>query len=744
MADRPNFFELLELDPSVDDWTVIEKKIREKQSAWAKDRTNGSPSKRQKAKQGMDLLKEIREVMEDPVKRRREAEAAREIRKKAQETKERELVEWIEILRGSGSCGPEQLEKILRQLEGVFSEREIRERLAAAGIHVDSGPKPPREGLDPVTAKNLRRNLEQLGIGSLYELLELPPDSSPETLSAKAEEVLKEIHRLGQTDSVATARRELAGIAKTVFKNAEGKRKYDAQRVFNILDELADKIEAAGADGVLTAQELDILIRLAAQRGAPAEDAREILEQRAAEKGWKIERAPATPGPSPAGGSPFPGGPSPNTAGDETEPPAPARLIVRPIPAGFRLSWEPVRVPGELRYRVMRKAGSVPWDEGDGEVIASTSATQADDPSVPPGVAWHYAVFTLRAGLASTVPAHSGPHLLGSADAAPAGPAAPSGKIGRRPVRRMATAAALLLALGGAGAALFSGSAPFSFLSGFMGGAAAMPGSSQNPSNSTGTSSGTTAQGGSNSGQGATASGPASPNPGGSPNGNPSTAPVVANSGGAAGVPPGLASGPSQNQGRADATGIVGTSGGGSHPTGVLGNSSGLLPSPPPARMGSSVPENPEVAVLALGDPLLATAIEGGLENALRDEGMNIVSGLAALDDFRQDRESRASLSRILASLRGEGIHAVVVARVERLADRELNYYGRRDVSSTSNLRIEAYLVDGGRSLGSGWNEQIEYTAVNADSEGRSAAILAASDLAAALRDGWAARRGGS
>jgi hypothetical protein len=737
MADRPNFFELLELDPSVDDWTVIEKSIREKQSTWAKDRTNGSPARLQKAKQGMALLNEIREVMEDPLRRRREAEAARELRRKTHETKERELVDWIEILRGSGSCRPEQLEKILRQLEGVYSEREIRERLAAAGIHVDSGPKPPREGLDPVTAKNLRRNLEQLKMGSLYELFKLPPDSSPEALSAKAEEILKEVNRLGQTDSAATAHSQLAGIAKTIFKNAEGKKKYDAQRVFDVLDELADKIEAAGADSVLTAHELDILVRLAAQRGAPAEDAREVLEQRAAEKGWKIERARAAPDPSPspagpsaAGGSPFPGGSSSGAAGDDTEPPAPARLIVRPIPAGFRLSWEPVRAPGELRYRVVRKAGSVPWDEGDGEVVASTSAAQADDPSVPPGAPWYYAVFTLRAGLASTVPAHSGPHLLGTEDAAPAGPAASSRKTGGLPIRRLATAAALLLALGGTGAALFLGP-----LSSVMGGAAAVSPNPPQPAPgpAPGPGPGTATPGSSNP----------NPNPAVPPSSNPSTT-TVASSGIAAGILPTLTSpDPAQNQNGLGGGSNTGMSGGGSPSGAVLGDSSRINQVPPPASTGF-LPENPEVAVLALGDPLLATAVEGGLENALRGEGLNIVSGLAALDDFRQDRESRASLSRILASLRGEGIHAVVVARVERLADRELNYYGRRDVASTSNLRIEAYLVDGGRSLGSGWSEQIEYTAVNAASEGRGAAGLAASDLAAAIRDGWAARRGGS
>jgi eukaryotic-like serine/threonine-protein kinase len=146
---------------------------------------------------------------------------------------------------------------------------------------------------------------------------------------------------------------------------------------------------------------------------------------------------------------------------------------------------------------------------------------------------------------------------------------------------------------------------------------------------------------------------------------------------------------------------------------------------------------NPEVAVIAVGDPLLATPLEDELESALRDQGIAVVSGSPILEDLRRHRSDGPSVSDILASLRGDGVQAVVIAQVDRLADRELQYFGRKDVISTSRVRIHAYLVNGRRSLGSGWSDQIEYNAVNAASEGEGAARRAASDLADAVRNGW-------
>ena len=413
MADRPNFFELLELDPQQTNWPEIAKRIKEKKGAWAKESTMGSPKKRPEAKRNLDLLPEILKVLQDPVLRKQEAEDALRRRGAARKAQEQKLAGWIDLLKGSGTCSAEQFGKICGQFEGIFSEHEIRARFAAVGIRVEAGPagpKPPRERTDPVTAKNIRQNLELLDLASLYQFLGLAPGSPAERLRARAEEILKEIHRLGRTDALTAARSRLAGTCMTVFQSEEEKKKYDNERLLEAVEAIEDQIKAAAVDKVLSAQEIETLIRLATQRGVPPDEVREVLEERAAKEGWKVERAPAGPAPG------EPASPQAST-GDGGEPPAPARLIVRPIPGGLRLSWEPVRL-SEVRYRVLRKAGSVPWDEGDGTLIAQTSEAQADDATVPLAVPWHYAVFSLKNGLASGVPAHSGPHFVAAADGA--------------------------------------------------------------------------------------------------------------------------------------------------------------------------------------------------------------------------------------------------------------------------------------------------------------------------------------
>lgn len=727
MADRPNFFELLGLDPEKDaGWTAIETRIREMKSTWARDRTMGSPKKRQEAKRNLDLLKEIEKVLADPAARRQEAEAARRLRRAARETLEKDLASWVELLKASGRCRLEQFEKLCSQFASAFSEAELRQRLGAAGVRMVE-PK-PRERLDRNTAEDLRRKLHMLKLASLYEYLGLPPTSPAEALRAKAEAIYKENLNLGRTDATASAQNDLFGPAKIVFSSEAEKRKYDNELILTAFENLDDQIGLAGADGVLSAQEFELLIRLAVERGVPEVDAFDLLEERAIKEGWRVEAVPSgpAPGPSPAGGPGPSAGPAPDGT-EDAEPPSPSRLTVRPIPGGLRLNWDPAPVPG-VRYRVLRKASSAPGDEGDGELVAQTGETQADDVTIPPSVPWYYAVFSLKNGLASRVPAHSGPHLIVAPGTA--GAPAPSRKLGRLPVRGIA-AGLTVLTLGG-GTAFFMGLPPFP----------ARPPASKTPSapvpgppvpNPNGPPSGTstTAAGAGNTTQ--------PPTPGTSTGTNPSQ-PAFASTGNAGNsvvlVPPPP---PSQNPQVPGPGGSFASGSGGSNPSSsALNNSASRIPPvPPPPPPSSAIPANPEVAVIAIGDPLLASPLEDELESALRGEGIDVVSGSPTLEDLRRHRSNRPSISDILASLRDDGVHAVVIAQVNRLADRELQYHGRKDVVSTSRVQIHAYLVNGRRALGSGWNEQIEYNAVNAASESESAAHRAAPDLADAVRNAW-------
>jgi hypothetical protein len=176
----------------------------------------------------------------------------------------------------------------------------------------------------------------------------------------------------------------------------------------------------------------------------------------------------------------------------------------------------------------------------------------------------------------------------------------------------------------------------------------------------------------------------------------------------------------------------------------VLGTSTKLpIKAPVPAPPAAALPTKPEIAVVTLGDALFASPLEAELEQAFRDEGLGVVIGSPAIDSLLRNRGNHPSTSEILSSLRDEGVHAVVIAQVDPVGTRELSFYGRKDLSSTSRVRIQAYLVDGQRAIGS-WSDQVEYTAASARSESESAAHNAAPALASSVRSAWESLRGSS
>ncbi len=296
MPQRENFYLLLNLDPSVDDWASIETRIKAKQRAWALDRTQGSPKKRRLAERYLPLLGDIENVLRDPETRFQESQEARKLQQKQRREKLRDLDEAVGLIKASGTaCDKKQFTTLVNRFKGVLSEKEIRKRLAAAGVSVreaGADPKktrPVKERIDPVTAKNIRRNLDPLSLETLYHFLDLNPRSSPQALRDRAEEIYKENQRIGKTDADATAQNELTGICKDLFKDNDGKTKYDNYLAIEAMEGLKSNLEIAGSDRFLSLQELDALVQQACQRGVSAQDARDYIEEYAQRRKWGIQ-----------------------------------------------------------------------------------------------------------------------------------------------------------------------------------------------------------------------------------------------------------------------------------------------------------------------------------------------------------------------------------------------------------------------------------------------------------------------
>ncbi len=92
-------------------------------------------------------------------------------------------------------------------------------------------------------------------------------------------------------------------------------------------------------------------------------------------------------------------------------PPPPQKLTAQWRGDSLRLSWPAASAHGKITYCLIRKQEGLPANEREGEIIAETSVTTADDIKIKPGIAYYYGVFSVRAGIVSPNFASTGPHL---------------------------------------------------------------------------------------------------------------------------------------------------------------------------------------------------------------------------------------------------------------------------------------------------------------------------------------------
>lgn len=127
------------------------------------------------------------------------------------------------------------------------------------------------------------------------------------------------------------------------------------------------------------------------------------------------------------------------------------------------------------------------------------------------------------------------------------------------------------------------------------------------------------------------------------------------------------------------------------------------------------------IAVVALGERLMAGHVEGYLEERLRAYGHTLVDEKATaggLTLFQGDEDP--SIENVLDLLRPHAERLVLV-EVEYLGDRSLTYLGRGDVAYRSRVSIRALDLASGGPVGDAVEEEVEYTELNATRAARKA-----------------------
>jgi serine/threonine-protein kinase len=133
-------------------------------------------------------------------------------------------------------------------------------------------------------------------------------------------------------------------------------------------------------------------------------------------------------------------------------------------------------------------------------------------------------------------------------------------------------------------------------------------------------------------------------------------------------------------------------------------------PEPPPAVAAAR-----GVAVVALGETLLATESEAFVESTLVRAGADLVDETIlpeVADLFGGDRAPPRGALR--DALRPHARHLILV-RAEYLGDRPLSYMGRADVAFQARLTAAVVDLASGRVVGPPLNRKVEYTHLNVE-----------------------------
>jgi predicted Ser/Thr protein kinase len=137
-----------------------------------------------------------------------------------------------------------------------------------------------------------------------------------------------------------------------------------------------------------------------------------------------------------------------------------------------------------------------------------------------------------------------------------------------------------------------------------------------------------------------------------------------------------------------------------------------------PSRGGAetAAPVLRGVAVGAVGEQPIAGTVSSFLESELQGAGLQPLDAATLPetgDLFGGAGEPR--IRSLISALRAEGVAVLVLARVERVGERVLNYMDRSDVAYTSRVTLTCFDVATGRAKGRSLAATVEYTTLNVE-----------------------------
>ena len=174
------------------------------------------------------------------------------------------------------------------------------------------------------------------------------------------------------------------------------------------------------------------------------------------------------------------------------------------------------------------------------------------------------------------------------------------------------------------------------------------------------------------------------------------------------------------------------------------GESSGeTMASVTPARAtnpesAAAAPINPRVVVVAVGDAAVAGVVAREVKQALRNASFEVLD-----EQMIEGLVYAESLAGVARTAQDAGAGVLVYADVVPTGERELLYYGRRDLQSLASLEVRVLDLDSRRNLGPATADKLEYVALTAENKARLAAEPVARNVVNRLRAWRVMRTGG-
>ena len=233
------------------------------------------------------------EVAASDLVRLEHADTAKRLRNETLAERQRQLDEAIELLQVKGEVRRDEVKELAKRFSDVCIEAQIIDKLGVAVKDEEGHASAPKDLLERSTADAISRELQELGHKDLYAFLGQEFDSGTEiaNLRERAEELLAAALKNPNKSTRLTLTQSLAGHARTQFKTAASKKRYDDTLAEMEFDELRAQVAetvAISGSASIEKNQVDVLVTRFSKEGIRPETVLAVIREYLRSKGWSI------------------------------------------------------------------------------------------------------------------------------------------------------------------------------------------------------------------------------------------------------------------------------------------------------------------------------------------------------------------------------------------------------------------------------------------------------------------------